>query len=249
MDDELDRAANVLDNATQVVIFSGAGVSAESGVPTFRASDGLWEGHHIEDVATPDGFERDPDLVWAFYNARRDNVRSVKPNPGHFAIAELEKLVGRVTVATQNVDGLHLVAGSTTVLELHGSLRETRCLGCGVIRNRGLEVLGPKPLCPNCNGQLRPNIVWFRESLPRKTWTAAEDSVTACDVLIVVGTSAVVYPAAGLISLAKSAGATVVEVNLTPTNASGYTDIGLYGPSGMMLPKVVERLRQLKSSE
>ena len=105
MDDELDRAANVLDNATQVVIFSGAGVSAESGVPTFRASDGLWEGHHIEDVATPDGFERDPDLVWAFYNARRDNVRSVKPNPGHFAIAELEKLVGSVTVATQNVDG------------------------------------------------------------------------------------------------------------------------------------------------
>jgi NAD-dependent deacetylase len=249
MDGELDRAAKILNIAKQVAVFSGAGVSAESGVPTFRASDGLWEGHRIEDVATPEGFENDPDLVWAFYNARRENVGNVKPNAGHTAIADLEKLVDRVTVATQNVDGLHLVAGSTTVHELHGSLRETRCLSCGVVKNRGLEVLGPRPKCPVCDGQLRPNIVWFGESLPRKTWAAAEEAVTSCDALFVVGTSAVVYPAAGLISLAKSVGAAIIEVNLTQTNASGYTDIGLYGPSGVVLPKVVERLRKLRSTE
>ncbi len=249
MDEELNQAARTLNLARQVVVFSGAGVSAESGVPTFRASDGLWEGHNIEDVATPDGFERDPDLVWEFYNARRDNVRKVKPNPGHDAIAQLETLIDCVTVTTQNVDGLHLVAGSTNVHELHGSLRETRCLSCREIKNRGVEELGPRPLCPACGGRLRPNIVWFNESLPRKTWTDAEDAVKACEVLMVVGTSAVVYPAAGLISLAKSAGAVVIEVNLTPTNASGFTDIGLYGPSGVVLPKVVERLRQLSTSE
>src|SRR5262249_6386381 len=150
------------------------GVSAESGVPTFRDSNGLWEGHHVEDVASPDGWDRDPALVWQFYNARRANVATVKPNPGHYALAEMEKRWGgRFGLVTQNVDGLHLEAGSQNVLEIHGSLRHTRCLDCGVVTNRGTEPLGPAPECHRCHGRLRPHIVWFGEGLPEEVWNAA----------------------------------------------------------------------------
>jgi NAD-dependent deacetylase len=236
MSEALERAAETLRNAKSVVVLSGAGVSAESGVPTFRASDGLWEGHRIEDVATPTGFERDPALVWQFYNARRANVAAVQPNPGHFALSKLEdRFTDAFTLVTQNVDGLHLQAGSRNVLEIHGSLRETRCLGCAKIENRGLEVLSDRPLCPHCGGRLRPNIVWFHE-----TYAAA-----GCDVLLVVGTSAVVYPAASLIPIAKSTrarGATIIECNLTPTAVSAEVDIGLYGPAGETLPALLAAL-------
>ena len=139
-DDDFARAAEWLRHAERVCVLTGAGVSAESGVPTFRASDGLWEGHRIEDVAHPDGFARDPALVWKFYNARRANVKTVKPNPGHFALAKLEERWGdRFTLVTQNVDGLHRDAGSKNLLEIHGSLRRTRCLGCREVKDRGLE--------------------------------------------------------------------------------------------------------------
>jgi NAD-dependent deacetylase len=243
---DLERAAGWLRLAERVCVLTGAGVSAESGVPTFRASDGLWEGHHIEDVATPDGFARDPALVWAFYNARRENVAKVKPNPGHYALAKLEERWGdRFTLATQNVDGLHRAAGSKNVLEVHGSLYRTRCLGCGTVANRGLEPLGPAPACPQCHGQLRPDIVWFREALPEDVWQAALMAAYSCDVLLVVGTSAVVHPAASLIPISKrgrSPGAKVVEIILTETEASRLADVGLYGPSGQVLPKLVEKL-------
>jgi NAD-dependent deacetylase len=243
----LDEAAAALRDADQVCVLTGAGVSAESGVPTFRASDGLWEGHRIEDVASPSGFERDPGLVWQFYNARRANVATVKPNPGHHALVELEKRWNeRFTLVTQNVDGLHLQAGSQNVLEIHGSLRHTRCLGCGIVANRGLEPLGDAPQCGECRGQLRPDIVWFGEGLPEDVWLAARLAARDCDCFLVVGTSAVVHPAASLIPLSKSAGktvpATVIEVNLTRTEASVYADIGLYGPSGEILPKLVQKL-------
>ena len=246
MQAELNRAAEALRNAKSVVVLSGAGVSAESGVPTFRASDGLWEGHRIDDVATPKGFERDPVLVWQFYNARRANVAAVQPNPGHVAISKLEdRFPGAFTLATQNVDGLHLQAGSRNVLEIHGSLRETRCLGCAKIENRGLEVLGDRPLCPHCGARLRPNIVWFSEMLPVEIWDTAQVAAAGCDVLLVVGTSAVVYPAASLIPIAKSTrnrGATIIECNLTPTAASTAADIGLYGPAGETLPALLAAL-------
>ena len=245
-DADLERAAGWLRLADRVCVLTGAGVSAESGVPTFRASDGLWEGHHIEDVASPDGFRRDPALVFNFYNARRANLATVKPNPGHYALAKLEERWGdRFTLATQNVDGLHRAAGSRNVLEVHGSLRRTRCLGCGKVADRGLEPLGPAPACPQCRGRLRPDIVWFGESLPEDVWEAATAAAYACDVLLVVGTSAVVHPAASLIPIAKRGrppGAKVVEVNLAETEASRLADVGLYGPSGQVLPKLVERL-------
>lgn len=244
-DDDLARAADWLRAADRVCVLTGAGVSAESGVPTFRAADGLWEGHRIEDVASPDGFRRDPRLVWEFYNARRANVKTVRPNPGHHALVALEARWGdQFTVVTQNVDGLHRAAGSRNVLEIHGSLHRTRCLGCGELKDRGLEALAPLPRC-ECGNGLRPDIVWFGEALPADVWEAATTAAHACDVLLVVGTSAVVHPAASLIPIAKqgTGEGRVIEVNLTKTEASRFADAGLYGPSGQVLPGLVERLK------
>ena len=241
-DELLERAAEILRGAKRVCVLTGAGVSAESGVPTFRAADGLWEGHHIEDVATPQGFARDPKLVWRFYNARRANAAKVKPNPAHYALVAIEDRLGaNFTLATQNVDGLHRVAGSRNLLELHGSLRRTRCTACGVEADRGLEPLGELPECLECGGLLRPAIVWFHEILPEDVIEAAMTAASTCDVLLVVGTSAVVFPAASLIPIARGAGATVIESNLTRTEASHQVDIGLYGPSGQVLPRLVAK--------
>ncbi|CAN5251429.1 NAD-dependent protein deacetylase [soil metagenome] len=238
----ISNAVRVLQLAKRVAVLTGAGVSAESGVPTFRASDGLWEGHRIEDVATPEGFRRDPALVWQFYNARRDNLTRVTPNPGHYALAALQDHFAEFTLATQNVDGLHAAAGSKNVLELHGNVRRTRCLGCRVVEDQGLDPLGDRPLCLKCGGFLRPDIVWFHESLPEPTLRKAFEAANDCDVLLVIGTSAVVYPAAEMIPRAKSNDATVIEINLTPAGASEWTDIGLYEPSGVVLPKLCEGL-------
>jgi NAD-dependent deacetylase len=252
MDEVVRQAADALARARRVAVLTGAGVSAESGVPTFRASDGLWEGHRIEDVASPGGFERDPKLVWQFYNGRRANVARVKPNPGHLALAELEsRYQDGFTLVTQNVDGLHQAAGSRNVLEVHGSLRRTRCTMCGEVHDCGLDSLPDMPACAGCSGLLRPDIVWFGEMLPPAVWDQAVTAVEACDVFLVVGTSAVVHPAAGLIHLARrradwlaeGEGATVIEVNLTPTVASEAAHIGLYGPSGRSLPRVLDLLR------
>lgn len=240
----LTLAADWLRRAERVCVLTGAGVSAESGVPTFRASDGLWEGHRIEDVASPEGFARDPFLVWQFYNLRRANVKTVKPNPGHHALVALEERWGdRFTLVTQNVDGLHRDAGSRNVIELHGSLRRSRCLGCDEIADCGLEPLSNAPGC-HCGGALRPDIVWFGEGLPTDVWESAVVAAYECDVMLVVGTSAVVHPAASLIPIAQRGQplAKVIEVNLTRTEASQLANVGLYGPSGEVLPRLVERL-------
>jgi NAD-dependent deacetylase len=247
LDESIARAVAALAAAKRVVVLTGAGVSAESGVPTFRANDGLWEGHRIEDVATPEGFHRNPALVWKFYNERRANVVKVKPNPGHFALAKMEeRWQDNFALVTQNVDGLHKAAGSVRVYEIHGSLYRTRCTGCRVVADRGLEPLGEMPACPQCGALLRPDIVWFNEALPGAIWEEAQIAAARCDVLLVVGTSAVVHPAASLIPIARSRriserpnGATVIEVNLTRTEASAYADIGLYGPSGQILPRLL----------
>lgn len=249
------QAAELLVGSRTVAVLTGAGVSAESGVPTFRASDGLWEGHRIQDVATPEGYSRDPKLVWQFYNSRRANVGKVSPNPGHFALAELEKHFGeRFALITQNVDGLHQEAGSRQVLEVHGSLRRTRCVNCGDIADRGLETLSDEPKCGKCGRAVRPDIVWFGESLPQDIWRRSLEATEECDTLIVVGTSAVVYPAAGLISLVKrrselgiKPAGNVIEVNLEPSEAANHADVGLYAPSGVVLPLVLEEFRKLRA--
>lgn len=238
----LERAAGYLRAAERVAVLTGAGVSAESGLATFRGAGGLWEGHRVEDVATPFAFQRDPGLVWRFYNARRANLWTVRPNPGHFALVALEERFGpeRFTLITQNVDGLHRAAGSRRVLELHGNLARVRCTGCGRVEERVGENLSDAPRCDSCAAPLRPDVVWFHEPLPQDIWAEAESAAVDCQCLLVIGTSAVVYPAAGLIELAQSRQARVIEVNLTATAASRTVDVGLYGPSGQVLPQLVE---------
>jgi NAD-dependent deacetylase len=242
--DSLNRAAEFVRVADRIAVLTGAGVSAESGLATFRDAGGLWEGHRPEDVATPHAFERDPALVWRFYNARRSNLRSVRPNPGHVALVALENRFGteRFTLVTQNVDGLHQAAGQTRVLELHGNLARVRCSGCGRVENRPDDALPDLPRCSACADLLRPDVVWSYEPLPVAIWAEAERAARACSCFLVVGTSAVVHPAAGLIDVARSAGARVVEVNLARTIASDAVDVGLYGPSGEILPKLLARL-------
>lgn len=242
LDGALDQAARLLRQADSVAVLTGAGISAESGLATFRGAGGLWEGQRVEDVATPRAFERDPELVWRFYNLRRANLRTVKPNPGHHALVELEKRVAEFTLITQNVDGLHQAAGSQRVLEIHGAIRRVRCLGCGLIEDRGTEALPDLPTCA-CGAPLRPDVVWFEESLPYGIWRAAEEAVRSCQCLLVIGTSAVVYPAAGLVMQAKENAAAVIEVNLTATDASRLADVCLHGPSGRILPALVSASR------
>jgi NAD-dependent deacetylase len=243
LEDLLDEAADLLRQAQRVTVLTGAGISAESGVPTFRGSDGLWEGHRITEVATPEGFEADPDLVWRFYNQRRAGLLNVSPNPGHRVLVEMERRwAERFSLITQNVDGLHRRAGSSRVFEVHGRLSHVRCTKCPYAADRGLETLPDLPKCPACGALLRPDIVWFGEHLPQNIWDAAEKASENCSCFLVIGTSAVVYPAAGLIRLAKKAGASVIEVNLERTAASYQADVSLLGRSGELLPQVFERL-------
>ena len=244
----LEQAADYLRRAQRVAVLTGAGVSAESGLATFRGAGGLWEGQRVEDVATPSAFRRDPELVWRFYHMRRANLARVHPNPGHHALVELEdhvtrQLGGQFAILTQNVDGLHQAAGGRNVLELHGSLRRIRCSGCTYNEDRGHEELPAMPRCDQCGELLRPAVVWFQEMLPADVWREAAQATAACQCFLVVGTSAIVYPAAGLIDAARDAGAAVIEVNLEPTAASLRGGIGLRGPSGVILPQLLQRLR------
>ncbi len=243
LDAGLARAAGLLCRADRVAVLTGAGVSAESGLATFRGGGGLWEGHRVEDVATPGAFARDPLLVWRFYHARRSALRSAQPNPGHLALAQMEDRWGseHFTLITQNVDGLHRAAGSRHVLEVHGSLARVRCSGCGKVEDRGTEELPELPRC-DCGALLRPDVVWFGEYLPPDVWREAVAAVANCQCFLVIGTSAVVYPAAGLIDYARMAGASVIEINLEPTGAALDSSVALYGPSGAILPQLVRRL-------
>lgn len=237
--DDLERAARLIAQASHLAVLTGAGVSAESGIPTFRGFGGLWRGRDPMSLATPEAFAADPALVWDFYNWRRQIVRDAAPNPAHEALAELARRVPRLTLITQNVDRLHQRAGSRDVLELHGNLDEVRCTRCGVTTDRAGEALPALPTCVSCGVLVRPGVVWFGESLPPGVFAAAEAAVRSADVFLVVGTSAVVYPAAGLVGTARRAGLAVIEVNLEPTPVSDAVDIGLYGKAGEIVPRLL----------
>jgi len=228
-----------LAEAGSVVVLTGAGVSAESGVPTFRGDAGLWKQYRPEDLATPEAFRRNPKLVWEWYDWRRCRIAEAAPNPAHYALAALEARKPGFTLVTQNVDGLHDVAGSNRILKLHGDIWLVRCLNCGsenVDRRAPLPEIPPR--CP-CGGMLRPGVVWFGEMLPRDILAEAEKAALGAGVLLFAGTSAVVYPAAGLIQVALSARAKVVEVNLEATPYSGFVDVSLRGKAGEILPLIV----------
>lgn len=224
----------------RIMVLTGAGISAESGVPTFRdAQTGLWARFKPEELATPEAFRLNPRLVWDWYAERRAKVRLVAPNPGHYALAAMEKLAPDFHLATQNVDGLHQRAGSRRVWELHGNLTRVKCFeDDGPFEN--WNETGPlPPRCPRCGGALRPDVVWFGESLPESALRAAEAASQKCEVFFSIGTSAMVYPAAGLAHTAKESGATLVEINTQETPLTRQADFFLGGPAGQFLPELV----------
>ena len=242
MPSDFDRLVEALRRATRVSALTGAGISAESGIPTFRGAGGLWEGHRIEEVATPEAFRADPGKVWRFYEARRRAARDAAPNPGHAALAAMEARFPEFLLATQNVDGLHRRAGSRKLVELHGSIERRYCVRC----RRTEEDLEPidafPPTCKGCGAMMRPDIVWFGEPLPVDAWSDAHEAARGSDVYLVVGTSAEVYPAAGLALVAAEAGAEVFEINPAETSLSPLFSGVVREPSGEALPRILGAL-------
>jgi NAD-dependent deacetylase len=223
--------------ARPIVVLTGAGVSAESGIPTFRGAGGLWRNHRATDLATPQAFRRNPQLVWEFYDWRRRKIAACQPNVAHQTIASMEEVSADFTLITQNVDGLHQRAGNRTVITLHGDIWRVRCSSCDYRGDDGRVPLPEiPPHCTRCGALLRPDVVWFGEALPRDVLEAAWTASARAALMLVVGTSAVVEPAASLPMLAKQNGASLIEVNLEATSLSPFADESLRGPAGEILP-------------
>ena len=228
-----------LAGARAVTVLTGAGISADSGVPTFRGADGLWRNHRAEELATPEAFARNPRLVWEWYNWRRELIATKIPNAAHHALVELEQRVERFWLITQNVDGLHPAAGSRNLSEIHGNIWKVRCTQCRQVQENRAVPIPMLPLCPACGGLLRPHIVWFGESLDPDDLDRSTAAVGACEVLLIIGTSGVVYPAASFAALARQAGAFVAEINLDPTTNPQVVDITIGGRAAEVVPELL----------
>jgi NAD-dependent deacetylase len=237
-----DAAVAALRDARHVVVLTGAGISAESGIPTFReALTGLWATYNAEDLATPEAFARQPGVVWDWYEERRAAIRRAEPNDGHRALVTLARHVPRCTLVTQNIDGLHQRAGSRDVVELHGNILRSRCSREGIVVEATARTERPPP-CPRCGAPLRPDVVWFGELLPADAFAAAERAAMDCDVLLSVGTSNIVYPAAALPWIAAARGSTVIVVNTTDEGQERGPSIHFaLGFAGTVLPALVAR--------
>lgn len=234
--------------ARRVVAFSGAGVSRESGLDTFRGAGGLWERMRPEELATPQAFRADPARVWRWYAWRWQTASGAQPNPAHLALVRLEEVFPSFTLVTQNVDGLHTRAGSRSLFELHGTILRAHCNRCGKSRDMG-EAIAESPEEPpvcSCGGRFRPSVVWFGESLPEDVLFRASAEASSCDVFLSVGTSSTVYPAAGLIEVAHQAGACLIEVNPEPTPFSGLMDLRLAAPAGEAVPALVTAMERCR---
>jgi len=235
---EFETARRLVREAARVVALTGAGISTESGVPTFRGAEGLWRTYRPEDLATPEAFRRDPALVWEWYDWRRAKIAASRPNPGHEALARLENAKPCFTLVTQNVDGLHRLAGSRNLRELHGCIWNLRCVDCGEEREDRTVPLQPIPPRCACGGILRPGVVWFGEPVPMEVLQASMEEARACDLLLVVGTSAVVYPAAGVAHAAVQDGRSVIEINPDETPLTPHATVSLRGRAGAILPRI-----------
>ena len=243
---EIDRVAEAIARARVITALTGAGVSAASGIPTFRGADGLWKKVRAETLATPQAFENDPKLVWEWYDWRRQMVAGAQPNPAHHVLAKWTREKPGFTLITQNVDGLHEKAGTERLVRLHGSIWHVRCWQrCAAGRRDWRDETTPLPTlpprCPHCGGFVRPGVVWFGESLDPEDVSKATEA-TDCEVFLTIGTSAVVYPAAGLVHQARRRGAFTVEINLEPTDASGVVDVALHGPAAEILTSLDDQV-------
>jgi NAD-dependent deacetylase len=243
MPSPLEQARESIAQARSLAVLTGAGVSAESGVPTFRGAGGLWKDFKPEELATPEAFARDPRLVWEWYDWRRGLIAEAQPNAAHRALVELEKRKPAFTLITQNVDGLHDLAGSGKILKLHGDIWRMRCLECGAnFPNRRVPLPKLPPHCA-CGGTARPGVVWFGEPLPEGMMKEAEHAAATAEVFLVIGTSAMVYPAAGLIPFAKEKGAKVIEINPEETPFTSSVDYALQGKAAELLPELIATSR------
>ena len=220
---EKQKNKRIFDKNNRVVVLTGAGISAESGIPTFRGKDGLWKKYDVTQLATPEAFKKNPQLVWEWYNYRREIISQALPNQGHKIIAELEKYYNDFLLITQNIDGLHIKAGNKKVIELHGNIWRNKCSKCG--KSYGDIKSKNVPKCEICGGYIRPDVVWFGESLDKKLLEKAFSKSSKADIFLVVGTSAVVYPAAYFPQVAKNNGAFLIEINIEETPISGIADI------------------------
>jgi len=241
MIDKFEKIRQILENALSVGVLTGAGISAESGVSTYRDSGGLWENFAANDYSSPEGFRKNPEKVWQWYGERRREMLNARPNPGHFALAELEKNSPKFLLITQNIDNLHRRAGNRTIAEIHGNIFRNRCTRCG---HTELDETydfsgGGFPVCRKCGSPARVDVVWFGESLPEKELVASLMFTEKCDVFISVGTSAKVYPAASFPEIAKNHGAIFIEVNLEPTHLTRRADFSFIGKSGEILPRLI----------
>lgn len=242
-----ERILDIFANAKRVAVLTGAGVSAESGVATFRDKDGLWTKFNPQELASMNGFMSNPDLVWEWYNYRRKIVSEVKPNAGHYALAEMQKLYSDFAVITQNVDRLHQKAGSQNVVELHGNIIENYCKDC-YTPFEGDPISEEKvPHCKKCNGLIRPAVVWFGEMLPADAIELADIKSRNCDLFLSIGTSGEVYPAAGLPSIAQAEGAFTIEINPTETVQTRYFDYSFLSKSGEILPIILEEIKKRRN--
>ena len=230
---------NKILSARSLTILTGAGVSADSGVPTFRGTDGLWKNFRPEELASPDAFEQDPKLVWEWYNWRRELLSTKKPNPAHEALVQLEEQIDNFWLITQNVDGLHPAAGTTKLSEIHGNIWKVRCTNCGKVEDNHDVPIAILPHCRTCQGLLRPHIVWFGESLAQEDLDQSFQALRHCELLLIIGTSGLVYPAASFAPIAKEHGAFVIELNLDPTPQSDLVDVSIQGRAKDLVPQLV----------
>ena len=234
-----------LRDAERIVAFTGAGISAESGVPTFRGPDGIWARFKPEELASMDAFMKNPDLVWEWYAHRRTIISGVEPNAGHRALARMEEMAAGFAVVTQNIDNLHARAGSRRVIELHGNIERNYCMSCGTPWHDTTPPRAERaPSCGSCGGRVRPDVVWFGEMLPEEEWGEALRAAEGADIFFSIGTSALVYPAAGLPSLAKRSGAFLVEVNPERTPLTPEADEFLQGGAALVLPALAGEMEK-----